>query len=130
MTRDKVLTLYGPIRTGIQGILKAAVRGCPDADVKRAAKQLGAWSSGRIEVPNEAAIDMVSDLALFETNQRGIRAYDRFLRDRRQALDPADLALAHRMAGARFSIFRVLRRHDVSGRVGRGRDHAGRADLG
>src|SRR5829696_5079592 len=115
MTRDEVLTLYSPIRTGIQGILKAAARACSDADVKRAAKQLRVWSSGRIEVPNETAIDMVTDLALFEPNQRGIRAYDRFLRGHREALDTADLTLAHRMAGARFSIFRVLQRHDLAG---------------
>src|SRR3954466_14341370 len=106
MTRDEVLTLYGPIRTGIQRILKTAVSGCSDADVKRAAKQLGAWSSGRIEVPNETAIAMVAALALFEPTQRGIRGSNRFLRKRRQAGDPAALALAHRMAGARFSIFR------------------------
>src|SRR5829696_5002010 len=102
MTRDEVLALYSPIRTGIQRTLKAATRACSDADVKRAAKQLGVWSSGRIEVPNETAIDMVADLALFEPNQRRIRAYDRFLRDRRQALDTSDLALAHRMQALAF----------------------------
>jgi len=115
MTRDEILTLYGPIRTGIQRILKPAARACSDADVKRAAKQLGVWSSGRIEVPNETAINMVADLALFEPNQRRIRAYDRFLRGHREAPDTADLILAHRMAGARFSIFRVLQRHDLAG---------------
>jgi hypothetical protein len=66
MTRDKVLARYHPVRAGIQRILRAAVRTCSSADVKRAAKQLGVWSSGRIEVPNETAIDMVADLALFE----------------------------------------------------------------
>src|SRR3954447_3502416 len=115
MTRDEMLTLYGPIRSGIQRILKTATRACSDGDVKRAAKQLGVWSSGRIEVPNETAIDMVADLALFEPNQRGVRPYDRFLREHRQALDTADLALAHQMAGAHFSIFCVLRRHDIAG---------------
>src|SRR4051794_5065326 len=104
MTRDEVLTLYGPTRAGIQRILKAAVRASSDADVKGAAEQLGLSSSGRIEAPNGTAIEMIADLALFEPNQRGVRAYDRFLRDCRQALETADLALAHRMAGALFSI--------------------------
>src|SRR3954451_1891652 len=115
MTRDEALTLYRPIRAGIQRTLKAAVESCSDADVKRAAKQLGVWCNGRIEVPNETAIDMVSDLALFEPNQRGIRAYDRCLLDHRQALHKADLALAQQMASARFSLFRILRRHDLAG---------------
>src|SRR4051812_34842425 len=79
MTRDEALTAYGPIRAGIQRILKAAVHACNDADWKRAAKQLGAWSNGRIEVEDESAIDMIADVALFEPNQRGKRAYDRFL---------------------------------------------------
>jgi len=33
MTRDEVLTLYGPIRTGIQRILRAAAKACSNADV-------------------------------------------------------------------------------------------------
>ena len=81
MTRDQALTVYRPIRAGIQRILKAAVKTCSDADVKRAAKHLRVWSDGRIEVPSESAMEMVSDLALFEPNQRGKRAYDCFLRD-------------------------------------------------
>jgi hypothetical protein len=114
MTRDQALSIYRPVRAGIQRILRAAVKTCSDADVKRAAKHLGVWSDGRIEVPSESAIEMVSDLALFEPNQRGKRAYDRFLRDPRQVLDADDLALARQMAAARFSIFR-LRRHDLAG---------------
>ena len=115
MTPDEALTLYRPIRASIQRVLKVAVRVCSDVDVKRAAKQLGGWSRGRIEVPSETAVDMVSDLALFEPNQRGTRAYDRFLRDHAETLEPGDVDLAHQMAGARFSIFRVLGRHDLAG---------------
>lgn len=115
MTRDEALALYHPIRAAIQRVLRAATRACSGADVKRAAKHLGVWSDGRIEVPSESAIEMVSDLALFEPNQRGKRAYDRFLGDPGQVLDAPDLALAQRMAGARFSVFRILRRHDLAG---------------
>ena len=115
MTPDEALTLYRPIRASIQRVLKVAVRVCSDVDVKRAAKQLGVWSRGRIEIPSETAVDMVSDLALFEPNQRGTRAYDRFLRDHAETLEPGDVDLANQMAGARFSIFRVLGRHDLAG---------------
>jgi hypothetical protein len=113
MTRDEALARYRPIRAAIQRILSGATKACSNADVKRAAKQLRVWSYGRIEVPNETAIDMVADLALFEPNQRGKRAYDGFLRG--QALESGDIDLAHRMAGARFSVFRVLRRHELAG---------------
>ena len=96
-------------------MLKAAVSTCGDADWKRAAKQLGFWANGRIEVEEEGQIDMVADIALFEPNQRGKRAYDRFLVTQARKLDPADLDLAHRMARARFSIFRMIDRHELAG---------------
>ena len=115
MTRDEALALYRPIRAAIQRILSAATKACSNADVKRAAKQLSAWSNGRIQLPTESAIEMVADLALFEPNQRGSRAYDRFLRDHTQGLEPGDLTVALRMAGARFSVFRILRLHQLAG---------------
>jgi hypothetical protein len=115
MTCNEVLARYRPIRAAIQRILSAATKACSDADVKRAAKQLGAWSDGRIEVPTESAIEMIADVALFEPNQRGSRAYDRFLRAPAQGLEPGDLDVAHRMAGARFSAFRILQRHELAG---------------
>jgi hypothetical protein len=45
---------------------------------------------------------MVSDLALFEPKQRGIRAYDHCLRDHGRLLIQPTLALTQRMARARF----------------------------
>jgi hypothetical protein len=53
--------------------------------------------------------------ALFEPNQRGRRAFDRFLAERAERLTATDRALAERMAGAWFSIFRVAGRHEVAG---------------
>lgn len=115
MNRDDALSFYGPVRAGIQRVLKAAVRACSHADWMRAAKHLGVWSGDRIVVDDEIAIDMVADLALFEPNQRKRRAYDRFLSGQARQLDPADLGLANRMAGAFFSMFRVAVRHPAAG---------------
>ncbi len=115
MTRTEALAAYGPIRAGIQRILKAALHACNDADWKRAAKQVGAWSNDRIEVEDESAIDMIADVALFEANQRGKRAYDRFLAAQGSDLEAADLDLANRMRDARFSVFRVAGRHELAG---------------
>jgi hypothetical protein len=115
MTRGEALSLYRPIRAGIQRVLKVAVSACSRADWMRAAKHLGVWSEDRIVVDDERAIEMVSDIALFEPNQRKRRAYDRFLNDQAQRLDPADVDLASRMAGAFFSIFRVVGQHPTAG---------------
>ena len=115
MTRNEALRLYRPTRAGIQRVLKAALHTCNAADWKRGATQLGVWSPGRIEVQDESALDMVADVGLFEPNQRGRRAYDRFLERQGKDLDPADLDLADRMRSARFSVFRMIGRHELAG---------------
>ena len=115
MDRDDVLTLYRPIRASIQRVLRTAVPVCSRADMTRAAKQLGLWSAGQIMVDDDEQTDMLADVALFEPNQRGRRAFDRFLETEAQQLDPSDLAVAHRMATASFSIFHVVKRHETAG---------------
>ena len=118
MTRDEALASYRPLRVSIRRVLGDAVRVCSRADIMRAAKQLGCWADGGIAVPEDGqdeAFEMISDVALFEPNQRGRRAYDRFLAGPAQQLDAPDLALAQRMAGAWFSVFRSTGRHEVAG---------------
>jgi hypothetical protein len=114
LTRDEVLAAYRQIRAAIQRVLREAARTCSRADLTRAAKQLGLWEEGRI-VADEDALDMLVDVALFEPNQRGRRAFDRFLADEALRLAPADLDPAQRMAGAFFSIFRFAARHETAG---------------
>jgi hypothetical protein len=57
----------------------------------------------------------MSDIALFEPNQRGRRAFDVFLAAKARQLDAADLELAQRMGKAFFSLFRCTARHEVAG---------------
>jgi hypothetical protein len=56
---------------------------------------------------------MLIDVALFEPNQRGNRAFDRFLSV--GDLPKEDAALAHRMAGAFFTALHVDGPHDAGG---------------
>ncbi len=79
MTRDEALDLYRPIRAGIQRVLKVAPGASNQSDWMRAAKHLGVWSDNGIVVDDESVIEMITDIALFEPNQRKKRAYDRFL---------------------------------------------------
>jgi hypothetical protein len=95
-------------------VLREAARTCGRADLTRAAKQLGLWEDGRI-VADGDAVEMLADVALFEPNQRGRRAYDRFLETAARRLAPADLGLAQCMAAAFFSIFRLAARHEAAG---------------
>ena len=82
----------------------------------RAAKQLGLWVEGKISLPEgDQAAEMLSDIALFEPNQRGRRAFDVFLAAKARQLDAADFALAQRIGKAFFSLFRCTARHEMAG---------------
>lgn len=114
MTRAEVLAQYRPIRAGIRRVLREATKTCGRADLNRAVKQVAPWAEVA-ELEEADTAEMLVDIALFEPNQRGRRAFDRFLADRGERLDASDRALAEHMAGAWFSIFRVAGRHEVVG---------------
>jgi hypothetical protein len=72
MTREEALALYHPIRASVRRILSAAIPVCNQSDFMRTAEQLGLWSGGTIALPEgDQAAEMLSDIALFEPNQRG-----------------------------------------------------------
>lgn len=114
MTRAKVLAQYKPIRAGIQRVLREAGAACNPTELKRAVRQVAPWAEPRF-LNSPAAIEMLTDVALFEPNQRGRCGFDRFLAERGTRLDTADRTLAERMAAAWFSIFHVAGRHEAAG---------------
>jgi hypothetical protein len=114
MTRAEVLAQYRPIRTGVRRVLREATDACGRPDLNRAVKQVAPWAEHK-DLQNERVVEMLADVALFEPNQRGRRAYDRFLTEKAGRLGAADRALAERMATAWFSLFRVAGRHEIAG---------------
>jgi len=116
MTREEALAMYHPIRASVRRILSSAISVCNQADLMRAAKQLGLWADGKIVLPEgDEAAEMLSDIALFEPNQRGRRAFDGFLGTKAGQLEAADFELAQRMGKALFYLFRFSARHDAAG---------------
>lgn len=111
--RAEVLARYRPVRAAIQAVLRAAVDRCRKADFTRAAKHLALWDQSQLD--DDTILDMMSDIALMEPNQRGRRVYDGFLTEAAAALPPAERAIAERMAGATFSIFRIADWHEAAG---------------
>lgn len=114
MTRTEVLAQYRPIREAIRRVLRGAAKVCSRADLDRAAKQVAPWAM-QDELENGTTADMLVDVALFEPNRRGHRAFDRFLASKADRLDASDRALAQCMTGAWFSLFRAAERHAAAG---------------
>jgi len=114
MTRAEVLAQYRPLRAGIRRVLREATKACGRTDLNRAIKQVAPWA-GEEELEYENTAEMLVDVALFEPNQRGRRAFDRFLAEDGERLDATDRALAERMARAGFSLFRLAERHEATG---------------
>ena len=110
------MATYRPIRASVRRILSSAISACNHSDFMRAAKQLGLWADGKIALPEGTeAVEMLSDIALFEPNQRGRRAFDTFLGGKALALEAADVELARRMSDAYFSLFRISALHEAAG---------------
>jgi hypothetical protein len=117
MTRDDVLAAYRPLRTSIQGVLKAAVSTCTKSDWRRAARLL-CFDLEDLDDDDLLAAghaEMVMDVGLFEPNQSGKRVYNRFLKSAGRKLPPADQQVAQALRGAFFSVFRVVSRHETAG---------------
>lgn len=113
LTRPALLDAYHPIRASIQTVLAAAVDRCRKPDFDRAVKHLGLVEEEQFAIEDTSA--MLCDIALFEPNQRGRRAYDGFLARGAEALTPPDRAVAERLGAAFFALFRVAERHAVGG---------------
>lgn len=114
--RDEVLARYGPIREAIKRVLGLAQGSCAKADWTRAMRRVAPWADTAALAESDEAAGMVIDVALFERNNRGRRAFDRFMAGKAQGLPAPDLALARRMADtAAFSVFRYAGRHEAAG---------------
>lgn len=114
--REDVLARYDPIRDSIKRVLKLAEESCAKADWSRAIRQVAPWADLGALAEAESAGAMLTDVALFERNQRGRRVFDRFLTWKARSLSAPDLALAQRMAAsAVFSMFRYAGPHEAAG---------------
>ena len=71
VTRDEVRARYDPIRESIKRVLKLASEACAKADWSRAIRQVAPWADVGALAETETAGAMMTDVALFERNQRG-----------------------------------------------------------
>lgn len=113
MIRDDVLARYRPLRAAIQRVLRDAPQACTKADLRRAMSWIAPWAD-ESQLAGDM-LDMMMDIALFEANPRGQRAFDRCLKRKSKSLSGEDSELAGNMGRAWFSLFRVGEWHHAAG---------------
>ena len=116
VTVDRAPDIYKPYRTAIQAVLKRSLASCGESDRKRAADRMGRLIRGKPDLDDDPmSRGMLFDLSLFEQNDRGVRAFDRFLSGAARHLPDLEQDMARRIGAAFYSIFRIIEPHAEGG---------------
>jgi hypothetical protein len=117
MTRDEVLQRYRHLRLISIGHHSGALKFLSRQAVLEHAKRLGLATGGMLVAESEAEMTLVFDLALYTAKERRSRALDRYARA--TPLPPGSDAarMLEAMRHARFSVWRIDRRHETAGLI-------------
>jgi hypothetical protein len=117
MTRDQILQRYRHLRLISIGHHSGALKFLSRQAVLEHAKRLGLATGGMLVAESEAEMTLVFDLALYTTKERRSRALDRYARA--TPLPPGSDAarVLEAMRHARFSVWRIDRRHETAGLI-------------
>jgi hypothetical protein len=117
MTRDEVLQRYRHLRLISIGHHSGALKFLSRQALLEHAKRLGLATGGMLVAESEAEMTLVFDLALYTARERRSRALDRYARA--TPLPPGSDAarVLEAMRHARFSVWRIDRRHEIAGLI-------------
>jgi len=117
MTRDEVLQRYRHLRLISIGHHSGALKFLSRQALLEHAKRLGLAAQGILVAESEAEMTLVFDLALYTAKERRSRALDRYARA--TPLPPGSDAarVLEAMRQARFSVWRIDRRHETAGLI-------------
>jgi hypothetical protein len=117
MTRDEVLQRYRHLRLISIGHHSGALKFLSRPALLELAKRLGLAAQGILVAESEAEMTLVFDLALYTAKERRSRALDRYARA--TPLPPGSDAarVLEAMRQARFSVWRINRRHETAGLI-------------
>ena len=117
MTRDQILERYRHLRAISTGHHSGALKFLSRQALLEHAKRLGLATGGMLVAESEAEMTLVFDLALYTTKERRSRALDRYARA--TPLPPGSDAarMLEAMRHARFSVWRLNRRHNTAGLI-------------
>src|SRR3954453_20182298 len=117
MTRDQLLQRYRHLRAISTGHHSGALKFLSRQALLEHAKRLGLATGGMLVEESEAEMTLVFDLAFYTAKERRSRALDRYARA--TPLPPGSDAarMPEAMRPARFSVWRVNRRHETAGLI-------------
>src|SRR5215208_2169133 len=117
MTRDEILQRYRHLRLISMGHHSGALAFVSKQAVLEHAKRLGLAVGSTLVAQSEAEMTLVFDLALYTAKERRSRALDRYARA--TPLPPGSDAarMLEAMRHARFSVWRIDRRHERAGLI-------------
>lgn len=117
MTRDEILDRYRRLRAIGTRHHSAALKFLSRAAILVLAKRLGLTLGGTLVTESEEEMTLAFDLALYTATDGRSRALDRYARAVRPAPGSDEARMLDAMRNARFSIWRLERRHDTVGLI-------------
>ena len=115
--RQETIERYRHFRAIAKQHLGGALKHLSRTAIKEAAQRLGLWSRGKLVLDSPDEMDLVFDVAVFDTRSGQSRALDRYARAHPAAPGSDEALTLDALQHSRFHIVRVLRRHEVAGLV-------------
>ena len=117
MTREEVLGRYRHLREVGKRHHSAALQFLARTAILEHAKRLGLAAGRTIIADSDEELTLVFDLAIHTAKEGRTRAIDRYAKAARLASGTDESLTLDAMRNARFSIWRVERRHDTAGLI-------------
>jgi hypothetical protein len=117
MVCKDVRARYAELRTSSNKHHNAALEFVSRQSINRNARSLGMMVGGAVAAESDEEMALLFDLCVYHPERGRSRALDRYTRAARAAEGSTDACMLNAMAGARFSLWQVVRPHEVAGTV-------------
>jgi hypothetical protein len=125
MTRREILRRYRHLRAMVTHHHSAALKFLTPAAIIERARRLGLAAGQALIADNEKEMTLLFDLVIYAAKEGRSRAIDRYAKAAQLPAGSDEALMLEAMRHAHFSLWRVERRHDITGLVLTDlRDHA------
>ena len=117
MKRRDVLRRYRNLRAICTRHHSAAIKFLAQPAIMESARRLGLTAGQVLIVDSADELTLVFDLAIYTAKEGRTRAIDRYAKAAQLPAESDEMRMLEAMCRARFSIWRIERRHDICGLV-------------